>query len=57
VQAAQQWQIVTLDIVSGQVSGARQMIERGGDLIRSVFVNSVAIESGDHDAMNCGRVF
>ena len=41
--------------MSGQIVGARQMVERSGDLVGTVFVNLITIEIGDDDAMHRGR--
>jgi hypothetical protein len=54
VQLAQHRQVIALGVVSDEAIGARQVLERGGDLIGPVLVDALAIEIGDDDAVRLG---
>jgi len=52
----QQRQIEDRDVMPDQIVESRKMLEAGLDLLRAVFVNPVAVELDDHDAVDfsCG---
>jgi hypothetical protein len=55
VQLVQQPKVIIEDIVPDQIVGAGQMLEAGGDLLRPILVDPIAVEIGDDDAVQLGR--
>jgi len=54
VESLQQRNVVGLNLVAGEIAGARQVRKRVGDLSRAVLVNLIAVEIGDHGAVRRG---
>ena len=52
MQSAEQREIISRDVMPGQILSPRQVREHVDKLFGSVFVNSIAVEVGDDDAMD-----
>ena len=52
VQTLQQREVITRNVVTGEVIGTRQVCERVDNLYGSVLGNLIAVEVGDYDTMH-----